>query len=242
MNLRDPRRPAFEEWIRFPKHQSIMLLGRTVLVLGHAGITLGAAVLLSGGLSKLQRSRNQDTEDPIAERDTAHALSSSGALRLPASGLAMLSRRIDIRLLLLGSLLPDIIDKPVGQYFLADTFSNGRIFSHTLLLWLLVTMAAVWLYRARRRTAGFALSFGVGLHLILDEMWLYPKTLFWPTLGLSFDEVDLAGWLSGMWEALLSRPDVYVPELLGALILLWFAAAILTRRGVTSFVKRGRIA
>jgi hypothetical protein len=36
----------------------------------------------------------------------------------------------DIRLLILGSLLPDLIDKPLGHIILPE--NNGRIFAHTL--------------------------------------------------------------------------------------------------------------
>ena len=61
-----------------------------------------------------------------------------------------LARRVDIRLLAIGSLLPDIIDKPVGQVFFRGTFSDGRIFSHTLLFLALVSLGG---YARRRRTA-----------------------------------------------------------------------------------------
>ena len=81
-----------------------------MLVLGHAGITLGAATLVAGALK------------------SSHSSQVGGI-----SWFILLGRYIDIRLLLVGSLLPDIIDKPIGQYFLVETFSNGRIFSHTLL-------------------------------------------------------------------------------------------------------------
>jgi len=65
-----------------------------MLIFGHAGITLGATALLNGALTK------------------SYSLCAGGR----ASWLASLGNRIDIRLLLLGSLLPDIIDKPAGQF------------------------------------------------------------------------------------------------------------------------------
>lgn len=35
--------------------------------------------------------------------------------------------------ILVGSVLPDIIDKPLGGIILKDTIGNGRIYAHTLL-------------------------------------------------------------------------------------------------------------
>nr|WP_292468287.1 metal-dependent hydrolase [Methanolobus sp.] len=39
---------------------------------------------------------------------------------------------IKYRYVAFGSLLPDIIDKPIGRFLFADSIANGRIFAHTL--------------------------------------------------------------------------------------------------------------
>ena len=46
-----------------------------------------------------------------------------------------------------GSLLPDLIDKPVGEILLAGSISNGRIFAHTLLFNFLLLLFCLWLYK-----------------------------------------------------------------------------------------------
>ena len=51
-----------------------------------------------------------------------------------------------------------------------------------------------------------ALAAGTFAHLILDEMWQVPVTLFWPLLGFSFPVEDLENWASDIWNALLIRP------------------------------------
>ena len=89
-----------------------------MLVLGHAGITLGAGVLLNSALIKSGRAPFKG-QSPQSSRKL--------------SWISSLGSRIDIRILMMGSLLPDIIDKPVGRLLLRDTLNNGRIFSHTLL-------------------------------------------------------------------------------------------------------------
>ena len=47
---------------------------------------------------------------------------------------------------MVGALLPDIIDKPVGLFFLREAFGHGRLFSHTLLFPTLVALVGFYLY------------------------------------------------------------------------------------------------
>ena len=105
-----------------------------MFIFGHPGITLGAAVLLNGTLTKGAPAHPKESLDS--------SLNMRGARDYPsgrmASWLASLANRIDIRVLLIGSLLPDIIDKPLGYLFFRETFSNVRIFSHTLLFLILL--------------------------------------------------------------------------------------------------------
>ena len=189
-----------------------------MLVLGHAGITLGAATLLAGAVKSSRSSQIRKV-----------------------SWFTSLSSRIDIRLLLVGSLLPDIIDKPVGQLFFRETFSQGRIFSHTLLFLALITIAGFFLYKSRRKVWLLTLASGTLMHLILDEMWHAPRTLFWPFLGFAFERVDLTGWVSNTFQALLSNPEVYIPEAVGLVILLWFGLALAGRKKIGVFIKYGKI-
>ncbi len=48
--------------------------------------------------------------------------------------------------IVIGSLLPDIIDKPLGRIILAETIGSGRIFAHTLLFGALLGLAGYYLY------------------------------------------------------------------------------------------------
>lgn len=213
-----------------------------MLALGHAGITLGAAVLLAGTVTNSRCPRTGPTE--ATEPTRASPQTSLASKRTPsqrASWLTSLGSYIDIRILLIGSLLPDIIDKPVGQLFFRDTFSNGRIFCHTLLFLVLITATGVWLYRRCRKTWLLVLSFGTFTHLIFDQMWLEPQTLLWPLYGFAFPRADITHWLQDMIHALLTEAEVYVPELVGAAILAWFVVAVLRRRRIYAFVRHGQV-
>ena len=191
-----------------------------MLVLGHAGLTLGAATLLSTALrNKHFSTDSQDNKVPW---------------------FASLGSRMDTRLLLVGALLPDIIDKPVGLFFLREIFDHGRLFSHTLLFFTLVALAGLYLYLRHNRGWMLVLAFGTFTHLLFDQMWLTPTTLFWPFFGFAFGKGDPAGWVTGILHALLTNPEVYVPELVGAAILLWFGLALVRRRKVRAFIRYGQ--
>ena len=188
-----------------------------MLVFGHAGITLGAATLIAGAM-KYKR-----------EPETGKI-----------SWFTSLSSYIDIRILLVGSLLPDIIDKPVGQYILRETFSYGRLFAHSLLFLIVVTAAGFYLYQRHKQVWLLTLSFGIFTHLILDSMWTTPRTLFWPFLGFTFDRAELTDWFLNIWHGLLTYPEVYIPELIGLLVILWFGILLIFRKRVGSFLKHGK--
>ena len=89
-----------------------------------------------------------------------------------------LMRWIDLAFLALGSMLPDIIDKPLGLLAFG-TPAAGRTISHTLLFLLVLMGLAVYLKDVRLASV----SAGVMAHLTLDFMWQSPAILFWPLLG-----------------------------------------------------------
>jgi membrane-bound metal-dependent hydrolase YbcI (DUF457 family) len=211
-----------------------------MLVLGHAGITLGAAVLLAGVLGG-NRSPNVMLNGMNKSLSPANTGTQNNLPINKLSSLVSLGRRIDIRLLLIGSLLPDIIDKPIGQLLFRETISNGRIFCHTLLFLILVMVAALFFYKRKGKTWLLALSFGTFMHLILDQMWHTPRTLLWPLLGLNFESIDLTDWLGNIWHVLFTDATVYIPELVGLLILVGFMLVLLYRHNTYAFIRYGRI-
>ncbi len=148
---------------------------------------------------------------------------------------------IDIRILLVGSLLPDIVDKPVGVFLFRAIFDNGRIVCHTLLFTIVIMLAGLYLYRSRGKTWLLVLSFGSLMHIMLDKMWLYPRTFLWPLYGLAFEKVGVENWLYYISHALVTDPPTFISELIGAAILFWFALVLLKRRKVLAFIKCGHI-
>ena len=210
-----------------------------MFVLGHLGITLGTATVVAGLRSCYQRSKKQEKSEPI---NPENARSQKKSPQSNVSWITHLGNIIDIRILFIGSILPDLIDKPVGRFFFRDTFSYGRIYCHTLLFLILLTIAAMCLYYFRGKIFLIPLSFGTGTHLLLDQMWFQPRSLLWPLLGLDFDRVEINGWITNAVYRLITSPSLFIPEMVGAIILITFTWALIRTKKIGTFVKWGRFA
>ena len=128
-------------------------------------------------------------------------------------------RWVNLAFLALGSILPDIIDKPMGL-IVFGTPEMGRTFAHTLLFLLGLVTLAVYLKDIRLASV----SVGVLAHLILDSMWQSPVILFWPLLGNFPPAPDIGtfSYLQGLLYE-LKNPMVGLPEMLGLSYLLFLA-------------------
>ncbi len=136
---------------------------------------------------------------------------------------------VDLRFLILGSILPDLIDKPIGTLLFADTFSSGRIFGHTLVFAfaLLVGVTVATRRGGLWRKRLLALAVGCLFHLVLDGMWATKETFLWPAFGWEFPPGPPEYW-SGLLARLAADPLQLVQEILGALYLvyLWNKAGL----------------
>ncbi len=195
-----------------------------MLLFAHTGITLGLALAWDKGLG----------------RPFPSLLKKAVPKRI-----SIAAQAIDYRLVLIGSLLPDVIDKPIGHLFFPETFgNNGRIFAHTLLFFLLLLSYGLFRFYQHQKNGMLVLALCSGLHLVLDGMWRSIHTLFWPAMGWQFpgtDLVDLKEWLEDMGEAAKTEPIVYVTEAIGILVLIIFASQILKNKQLLHFIKRGTI-
>lgn len=213
-----------------------------MLIFGHTGFTLATAVLFNGAFAKHYNlpdcgdklSRNNR---PLPEQLCRQSFSSKAELWLTSLG-----NRIDIRLLLIGSLLPDLVDKPVGRFFFRDIFNNGYIFCHTLLFLIIMTLIGLFIYCSRKKTWLLALSFGTFTHFILDGMWQIPRTLLWPLYGISFgthELTSLSEWIQMLFQNLLIYPVISILELAGAVIIIWFVYVLVRRKHFYMFLRNG---
>lgn len=139
--------------------------------------------------------------------------------------------RVDYRLVLLGAILPDLIDKPLSVLLNLDT----RLWAHTLLfLGAVLVLSAVPPWNGLR-----LIGFGTATHLLLDEIWIEPAVAWYPAFGWTF--AAAAFTVDHWFEALLYDPIVQAGEILGTILLIGFAWShgIRSRRALWTFVRRG---
>ncbi len=150
--------------------------------------------------------------------------------------------RLDYRLVLLGAVLPDLIDKPVGEILFPSAFHSGKIFGHTLLLSVCLLAVGAASYHSRRRTGALSLGIGTASHLVGDAMWNTATTLLWPLLGWFRPEEVTGSWLSRMLDY-LSSPFIFFTEMTGFLFLLFLAyRAHLSEPGAAwTFLRSGKL-
>ncbi len=152
-------------------------------------------------------------------------------------------KKIDYRFVLIGALLPDIIDKPLGLIIL--NYGNGRLIAHTLVFALLLTMIALWKKDTPIDAKGvmhmrlYALSGGAWIHLLLDSMWLFPVTLFWPFLG-NFQHGNITIYAIG---DSITQPMNYLSEAAGLAILLYLVIRnrLYKKPNLMKFIRKGQI-
>lgn len=149
---------------------------------------------------------------------------------------------VDYRMLLLGSLLPDIIDKSL--WFLVagltgQTFLSGRGYAHTLVFNLALLVGGLVLIRYGKSWLLIISLSSLG-HLILDQIWEIPVVLLWPLLG-PLSGAETTGWFYNIFQGLFSCPEVYIPEIIGLLVVLFLAWRVVTRKSVFRFIRNGAI-
>ncbi|MBI4288683.1 MAG: metal-dependent hydrolase [Chloroflexi bacterium] len=198
---------------------------------GHAGITIGMAMIADALTSRQRANVTPAATDNHGDRRS----------RAGWRGFLPIREWMDYRLLLVASLLPDIIDKPLGQALLRDTFSYGRIHAHTFLFALITGIPGLWLFRTRRRSWLLILAFGSLMHDLEDQMWRWPSVMWWPLKGWAFPREDLNGWFGNMLQALISDPEAFVPELIGIGFLVFAAVRVFHTRRFLYALKTGRL-
>lgn len=152
------------------------------------------------------------------------------------AGLAWLQSRgraagVDYRAAALAALLPDLVDKPLSLTLLSESgTSQGP--AHTFL-----AQAALSLAVARWKPDWLPYAMICNSHLLADQMWKYPRTLFFPFSG-RLDSWKYMGSPSAMLSAyaeIVTRPAILAVEVVGLALLGW-----VVHRG--RLYRRGRLA
>jgi membrane-bound metal-dependent hydrolase YbcI (DUF457 family) len=112
---------------------------------------------------------------------------------------------IDYRLLLLGSIAPDLVDAPFG--------GAGVGHSVTISVVVLVVVMLATVGRRARRRQWLALPIGMFLHLVFDGAFTDARVFWWPFSGASPGEQPLPSLDRGLLSLVF--------ELVGLAMLAW---------------------
>lgn len=208
-----------------------------MLLFGHIGITAGVVKACD---TLVSMSRPDNSYEPGSNSRFGIVIRKQ-RLRLHhlLSGIKGRIGSIDYRIVLLGSLLPDIIDKPLWLLAVGYIAPSGRGYAHTLLFNLALFICGLILFRYRKSWL-LIISLCSFMHLIFDQIWNSPVVLLWPLLG-PIPEKETTGWLFNITQALFSYPSVYIPEIIGLVIVLLFAYRLMIRRSFISFIRSGAV-
>jgi inner membrane protein len=199
---------------------------------GHIGVTSGIVRVCH----QAALSRNQNNHWPHND----NSIIPKGLKTQPADRVTDIAGRIDYRLVMIGSMLPDIIDKPLWMVMSSYFPLAGRGYAHTFLFSFVLFISGVALVSSSKKLWLLLVSLCSFSHLALDEMWLNPVTLWWPLLG-PIQPYDTEGWLFNVWQSLTSEPKIYVTEILGLAVFLYFGVKVIKNRKVIYFLKTGLI-
>ena len=199
-----------------------------MFVAGHVGLTLGAARGVAWGFDF---ARNR--------------FARSGRIYRKEGKRSRLRDALDDRAIAFGSLLPDILDKPIALVLAGDLVGNsGRNIGHTLIFALALIAVADALAVVLKRGLPLVVAFASAGHLALDRMWNHAQTLYWPLTGLAFpskERVSVTEWTESTMLAVPDRMTGDPLELAGLAVICWIIARVLWTRSVKSYLLTGRI-
>lgn len=149
------------------------------------------------------------------------------------------SRKLPWGFILGGTLLPDLIDKPLFYFgYLtqgpgwSNVITGTRTVGHTIIL---AMMIALWAW-IKRDVRWAAIALGVGTHLSLDlfiDIKSAASAVFWPALGWEFPLYPFES--VGAHLGSMGRRSILLAELVGGVILTY---EVLKRRGASQVYKK----
>lgn len=131
-------------------------------------------------------------------------------------------KNADYRLVALAAMGPDLIDKPLAAIYFYRKYKSAVLFAHTL-----IVHAAVFAVAIFKKPRGWQYLLAFNGHAILDRLWTFHQTWYWPLKGWRFqtwgkqgsEQTDIK---RAYWYAFTRRPELWGWEAGGLLAGLWF--------------------
>ena len=107
-----------------------------------------------------------------------------------------------------GVLFSDLLDKPLSL-LMPDVFGSTRTIGHTLIVALILMIAACILWQRYGTILGMVFAGMVLLHQVLDMLWAVPVTWFFPLFGM-FEKTPAAGGFMQFFLIEATSPSEWV--------------------------------
>jgi inner membrane protein len=148
----------------------------------------------------------------------------------------------DYRLVALAAMGSDLVDKPLAWAYFYRRYRAAVLFAHTFLFY----AGVVWLTLGRLPHLATYSAAILG-HALLDRIWYYPATFYWPLRGWRFhvwrkEGSEQAEMKMAYWHAFTRRPELWGWELGGllALALVVWRHRLYRPKHLAHFVLTGR--
>jgi hypothetical protein len=113
--------------------------------------------------------------------------------------------KFDYRTLMVGALLPDIIDIPAGGVWVFHSVTASVV--------VLVAVMAIWRRGSFRRRSLLGVPIGMFFHLVFDGAFANTESFWWPFTGVTMDSASVPSLERGLFNVLL--------EVAGLAMLAW---------------------
>lgn len=148
------------------------------------------------------------------------------------------SFHIDYRFVLIGAILPDIIDKTTEIFVNHRIQFSGRLYGHTLLFSLILMI--IGMISNFKRINTFTIGLCSLIHIMIDGLWIMPKSFFFPMFGvnlLSHNDFVKVPYLTAFFN---SSAYLITGELIGGFLLyVFFEKTFRNKTYLRSFLKHG---
>lgn len=148
---------------------------------------------------------------------------------------------IDYRFVIIGAILPDLIDKPIVTIFTQSIGRGERFIGHTLAFSVLIILIGMINLTIRGKSNLLILGIGSLIHTLLDLMWVFPKTYFFPIFGLSIPMILEPGKIPYYAQLYFSIYSYLFWEIVGFIISYKYYYKGIENNGILTVIRTGKL-
>ena len=160
---------------------------------------------------------------------------------------------IDYRIVMVGSLLPDIIDKPLVQIIYGLQNHHGHFIAHSFIFSTLMIVLGICVFRMKNNKTILLLGICSLIHQIFDKMMLLPNVFFLPNIDFNhfivlqkFEFIHniiipVYAKFPYLEDVVLyfEKPYVFISEIIGLSIIIYFIRKLYINKKYINFIKYG---